>query len=471
MPSFIVLSQLRYITGTFRTPLIELDTTQLLTSPPNTTYSTTHHTTPQPTTLAQRAFECLITIRQWKTLGRCLILAILLIISGIETNPGPKTSHLNICHVNINSISSKIDELSVFVNANNIDILMESEKKLDDSVHPSLYELPDFHSPFLNNRNRDGGGTAIYTRTNLAVKRLKALELEGEDWVWAKVSINGKSIIVCSLYLPPGLTVDRLEDFNSNFCESIALASSLSPYGIFVLGDFNTGNIFIENRHDASVNNSTGHSGITPFDIKFRHLLETFDLTQLIKSPTRITAATANLRDLAITNNTEIVTSSGTLSSFGKMDHFPIYVSTDLPSSPSTTQTRTIWDYSRLDADKLTRLMQDTDWDEILDHDINTATEKFTQVILESAHKSIPIKTILIRPGDKPWLTKHLKKHMNKRDRLFKKAKRTDSTHDWEAWRLQRNFVTKLSKDYKDHHTKTANPTTHVTETQPIPIP
>ena len=93
-------------------------------------------------------------------------------------------------------ITSKIDELSIFVDANNIDVLLVSETKLDDSIHPSLYELPDFHTPYLNNRNRDGGGTAIYTRTNLAVKRLKNLELEGEDWVWAKVSVNGKSIII-----------------------------------------------------------------------------------------------------------------------------------------------------------------------------------------------------------------------------------------------------------------------------------
>ena len=43
---------------------------------------------------------------------------------------------------------------------------------------------------------------------------------------------------------------------------------------------------------------------------------------------------------------------------------------------------------------------------------------------------------------------------MTKRDRLFKKAKQTDLTHDWEAWRLQRNFVTRLNKDFKDQHTR-----------------
>ena len=185
------------------------------------------------------------TVRQWNYLGRCLIVALLLITSGIETNPGPGSNNLNICHVNINSITSKIDELQVFVTTNNIDILMVSETKLDDTIHSSLYELQGFHAPYLNNRNMGGGGTAIYTQSNLAVRRLKNLEIQEEDWVWAKVSTYNKSINICSIYLPPRQTVDRLEDFNSKFIESFALANSLSPTGIFVLGDFNTGNIYL----------------------------------------------------------------------------------------------------------------------------------------------------------------------------------------------------------------------------------
>ena len=314
---------------------------------------------------------------------------------------------------------------------------MVSETKLDDTIHSSLYELQGFHAPYLNNRNRDGGGTAIYTRSNLAVRRLKNLEIEGEDWIWAKVSTHNMSIIICSIYLPPGQTVDRLEDFNSKFIESIALANSLSPTGIFVLGDFNTGNIYLEDRYNKQTS-GPGSSGITSFDTRFKHTLDTLDLTQLITTPTRVTETVANLRDLAITNNTDIITESGTLSSFGNMDHLPIYVTTHLPSSPATTVTKTIWDYNRLDADKLTRLIQTADWENILDEDIDTATEKFTSVILEAAHESIPRRTITIKSNNKPWVTGTLKREISKPDRYFKKAKQTDSTHDWEKWRQQR---------------------------------
>ena len=360
---FTPRSQVLPRTDTFHNQLVTQEATQHLASPVHTTHlaspvHTTHTTTARLSTTYTRHRNYHITVRQWKSLGKCLIILLLLIISGIETNPGPNINHLKICHVNMNSITSKIDELSIFVDANNIDVLLVSETKLDDSIHPSLYELPDFHTPYLNNRNRDGGGTAIYTRTNLAVKRLKNFELEGEDWVWAKVSVNGKSIIIWSLYLPPGLTVDRLEEFNSRFIESIALANSLSPLGIFILGDLNTGIIFLKSTPNMTPRGDASHSGITPFDIKLSHTLDTLELTQLITSPTRITDTVANLRDLAITDNTDMVTDTGTLSSFGKMDHLPIYLSTSLPATKSTVQTRTIWDYSKLEADKLTRLIQ-----------------------------------------------------------------------------------------------------------------
>ena len=73
VPSFILLSQRRNNTKAFRFRSVELSTTQLVTSPPNKTRTTTPDTTPHHRTLAQCAFKCHITVRQWKLPGRCLI--------------------------------------------------------------------------------------------------------------------------------------------------------------------------------------------------------------------------------------------------------------------------------------------------------------------------------------------------------------------------------------------------------------
>ena len=104
---------------------------------------------------------------QWRLLNMYWNIVLLLIIGGIEQNPGPaahKSRLLKIAHANINSITApnRLDELHHFVCTNAIHILALSETKLDDNVHPALYSLDDFHAPITHHRNRHRGGTAIY---------------------------------------------------------------------------------------------------------------------------------------------------------------------------------------------------------------------------------------------------------------------------------------------------------------------
>jgi len=241
----------------------------------------------------------------------------LLLHIGIEPNPGPATHHLKICHINVNSVVSpgKFEELCAFVESHKIEIILLSETKLDETVHPSLFELPNFHPPFLNNRNRHGGGTAVYVHSKLSASKIQTFDDKGEEWTWAKIKVNDTVIITCSLYLPPNQSADRLNDFIDNFTESYTIAQSLAPSCILIFGDFNTGNIFLDNT-------SITHSGITAFDRKLKDTLDTLELRQLITQPTRIANNLSNLRDLAITSDTAIISDSGTLSPFSTLDHF-----------------------------------------------------------------------------------------------------------------------------------------------------
>ena len=45
-----------------------------------------------------------------------------------------------------------------------------------------------------------------------------------------------------------------------------------------------------------------------------------------------------------------------------------------------------------------------------------------------------------------------LKQNIRKRDRLFKIAKQTQTTFNWDRWRYQRNLVTSLNRRLKDEH-------------------
>ena len=85
--------------------------------------------------------------------------------------------------------------------------------------------------------------------------------------------------------------------------------------------------------------------------------------------------------------------------------------------TPTITLSR---DYSKLNAPLLTRLLLDTDWTDILNNDIDIATDLFISAIHQTAIASIPTKRKTIYPQQKTWITSELKRNIRKRDRLVK---------------------------------------------------
>ena len=358
-----------------------------------------------------------------------------------------KEQLINIAHININSITAdnKIDELQQFTDTNDIKILALTETKLDDKIADNLYTIVGFHSPLVKHRTRHGGGVAIYVHKSLPVQEIQNFDCH-EEWIWAKIKTTKFSLFVCCTYLPPNLAADRLQNFIENFSEFVCKAQSYTPTAILVLGDFNTGNIYLQK-------DVYQHSGISAFDHKLKETADALGLYQIIQNPTRTTQNSNNLRDLLFSSNKEIIVKSGTLSSFGNLDHFPIFASLSITAPPQNSQQifKTTWDYSRMDIDLLTRLLLDTDWTHILDNDVDTATDQFIAAIYDAAAASIPIK-IRKQSNQKPWITPELRRNIRKRDRLFKLAKQHPTDYNWTRWRHQRNTVTSLNRRLKHGH-------------------
>ena len=393
-----------------------------------------------------------ISNSEWTRLGTLRNLQTLLQISGIETNPGPSQQEtLSAAHANINSITAehKIDELSQFISAHDIKILALTETKLDDTVNGCLYHIDGFHAPLTKHRTRHGGGVALYVHSSLPVQRLEHLEVGNEEWIWAKVKTKSCTLIICCLYLPPNGTANRLLNFIDNFSEAVCQSQRHAPSTTLILGDFNAGNAYL----DGEVQSLS--SVTTPFDFAFKDAADALGLHQLIRSPTRISTSAANVRDMIFTNNTAVVAQSGTLSSFGHLDHFPVFVSLSIKPSPKTTnETKLFWDYANMDVPLLTRLLIDADWTNILDYDTETATTNFTDTVYQAATAAIPIRCISLKSNQKPWVNADLKRQIRKRERLFKSAKKTGTDYNWERWRHQPNIVTstnrRLKKEYME---------------------
>ena len=74
-------------------------------------------------------------------------------------------------HPNIDSIRNKFETLT-FIIDNNIDILLISETKLDDSFPTAQFLIKVFSGPYRFDRNSKGGGLLLYIHEDIPSKIL-----------------------------------------------------------------------------------------------------------------------------------------------------------------------------------------------------------------------------------------------------------------------------------------------------------
>ena len=74
-------------------------------------------------------------------------------------------------HLNINSVRNTFEALK-YIKDNNIDLLLISETKLDDSFPTPQFQMKGFSVPYRYDRNGKGGGLLLYIREDIQSKLL-----------------------------------------------------------------------------------------------------------------------------------------------------------------------------------------------------------------------------------------------------------------------------------------------------------
>ena len=104
-----------------------------------------------------------------------------------------------IAHLNINSIRNKFTFLAECIK-DNIDILVISETKIDDSFPTQQFMLPGFSSPFRFDRNQHGGGLLVYTREDIPCRLIhKSTKIES---LFIEVNLRKQKWLLCTIYVP-----------------------------------------------------------------------------------------------------------------------------------------------------------------------------------------------------------------------------------------------------------------------------
>ena len=326
------------------------------------------------------------------------------------------TNNFSIVHYNINSITAenRLEELADVCKLLNINILILTESKLNNTFTNDLIKLPNYNEPIRSDRDRNGGGCLIYVADNLTYKHRQDLEIEAYNHLWVDVNINDKLFAINALYRPP---INTAEEQNNFLIKSEIILSRLKMHNSthkIIASDLNFGNSYckypiLEPK---------------PLDATAPDLFESYGMHQIIDIPTRVTADTASLIDLFFTNNIADVHIQGTLPPIA--DHDGIICTFNLTDQRAKPRTRTILDYKNIDMIGLTNYFKDFDFNrDVFSLPVPSQEPAFTSILVEASKKFIPSKTITSRPQDQDWsnkLTRLLLRKKNRSYQFFKKV-------------------------------------------------
>jgi len=109
---------------------------------------------------------------------------------------------LKIMHANVNGLGARKTELGLYLTESTPDIVCLNETKINGRPHPRFcgYTLASHRDRAVTSDKHNGGGVAIYVRSNIAHDDVSP----GVDDVTAiKIKIGNVEFVIISYYCPP----------------------------------------------------------------------------------------------------------------------------------------------------------------------------------------------------------------------------------------------------------------------------
>jgi len=293
-------------------------------------------------------------------------------------------------------------------------VLSINETWLDNSITDSALYIPGFNI-FRNDRNRNGGGVALYVRSEFHATHLP-MPVEASDiealFIRTK-STKFDPITIGSVYRPPGSAVQFWEAFSSAFEHC---AGNIDR--TVLLGDFNI---------DVSRPNAPQHSYLQ------EHCQE-FCLRNVVHQPTR--TPSNSCLDLALISSELQIASCSIIPQFGLTDHHLVHLEVAQNVKISTRVTKQVRKppIRKLDAVKCSRsivvALQDScfndDWGGHDRPSVNDFVSAFTDTATTALNQYAPLTTITVptcgKPKPQPWVNGDLKRLLEKRKHLHKRV-------------------------------------------------
>ena len=218
-------------------------------------------------------------------------------------------------------------------------------------------------------RNRHGGGIALYTHNSLSCRVLLQggpHNLEFLALSVTSVSVSNKFCIYL-FYCPPSFPVSIFD----NLCTTLQMVNPAQFSTFLLLGDFNVN--FLNPQHHL-----------------FSHLRDVFHYIRLF--PPLPINGNRPLIDLVLLSEPSCLQSCTTIPPLLSSDHLGVSLAIKwkTPTKVIGSKPRHIWMYKNADFTKACDLIHATNWDSLLSDNIDLSTENWTRKFLEITEECIP---------------------------------------------------------------------------------
>ncbi|RUM30450.1 MAG: hypothetical protein DSY42_04590 [Aquifex sp.] len=305
-------------------------------------------------------------------------------------------------HINAQSIQSNFDEIKMCVYSRDIDVLCVSETWLQTNTPDVYVNIPNYVL-YRNDVGR-GGGVCIYVKKELRTNIINFLlpKQVGVEDLWLSVQSNMyPAVIIGCVYRHPKANVDSFE-----YLQDVFRQLCVSKKNFYILGDFN---------NDLLLNSS-----------KFNGILKNNRLVQLIDVPTRVTATSATLLDLIITNNPDLILAKVVVPNLIS-DHDLIGIKINITKPRRQPLIKTFRQLRNYNKDILSNLIMSEyhSFNKILDTDnVNRQVYIFNENFIKCLDICAPVETKEIKRPYTPWFTDELRDAISKKNAIHNDLKR-----------------------------------------------
>lgn len=286
--------------------------------------------------------------------------------------------------------------------------------------------------------DRCGGGVLVAVADHISssfVPVVTNLEI-----IFVEICTCYKKIILGICYRPPSCD----PSFVNSLHDVVNIVMERFPnVPVLLAGDFNYPNIFW----------SSDVPQLSPFSTdsyNFLSFCSDFNFTQIVTQPTRITPTTSSVLDLVLTNVPDLFMSPLCLPQLS--DHSLLHFTMDVCVPHHENYTKHIRDYAAADFDAINRelcLFLDSYLDEFEARSVNSNWILFKEKVAYLTETFVPLRLVTTNKHA-PWYSQSLKRLANKKKRLFRSAKVSNSQARWDSYYVANGEYRRATKAAKE---------------------